>query len=49
MRIKPREGISVFYPDRPILLPPEGAEVTAQLHYWYRRIKDGDVVIINDD
>jgi hypothetical protein len=46
--IKPREGLKVCYPDRPLLLPESGALVTANLHYWHRRLRDGDVILINE-
>lgn len=44
MFVKPREGCKVWYPDGKGLLPADGAEVTDGLHYWHRRLRDGDVL-----
>jgi hypothetical protein len=48
MRVKPRAGLRVPYPQNPIqALPAEGGNVPED-NYWMRRLRDGDVVRIDD-
>lgn len=46
MRVKPRESsLIVRDPDTRRTLPPEGAEVP-DTTFWRRRLRDGDVVLV---
>ena len=46
MFVKPSEGLSIRDPDLLDLLPDEGREVP-ESDYWNRRVRDGDVVIVD--
>ncbi|EFE7939898.1 DUF2635 domain-containing protein [Escherichia coli] len=43
MFVKPKDGLSVRCPVKGSPLPPDGAEVPANI-FWRRRLSDGDVV-----
>jgi hypothetical protein len=49
MRVKPAEGRAVRDPQQHYrLMPPEGGNVPDNT-FWQRRLRDGDVVMIEDD
>ncbi|BBV77023.1 hypothetical protein STW0522RAO56_30770 [Raoultella planticola] len=45
MFVKPKDGLSVRCPVRGEALPKEGAEVPDNT-FWRRRLKDGDVSLV---
>lgn len=46
MFVKPAAGLSIRDPDLLDLLPPEGREVPDSQGYWHRRVRDGDVQLV---
>jgi hypothetical protein len=48
MKVKPAEGRAVRDPRTMNLLPDEGAEVSDRDVFWRRRLRDGDVVLVED-
>jgi len=46
MFIKPAPGLLIRDPDLYDLLPEEGREVSADQMYWHRRLRDGDVTLV---
>lgn len=49
MRVKPAPGRTVRDPRSMIVLSDEGREVPDHDVYWQRRVRDGDVIVENDD
>lgn len=49
MFVKPNEGCEIRDPFKRTLLPKEGAEVADNDHFWQRRVRDKDVVVINKE
>ncbi len=49
MRVKPVEGRTVRDPESMELLPPEGGVVRDNDPFWTRRIRDGDVEVIEEE
>lgn len=47
LHLKPRSGLIVPDPDRKDELPASGRIVVSS-PYWYRRIHDGDVIVIKN-
>ncbi len=45
MRVIPAPGLIVHDPERGDPLPPEGRDVVDS-SYWYRRVRDGDVTVV---
>lgn len=48
MKVKPAEGRAVRDPRSYALLPPEGREVNERDTFWARRLRDGDVVPVDE-
>jgi hypothetical protein len=48
MKVKPAEGRAVRDPRTMRLLPEEGGEVSDSDPFWRRRLRDGDVVLVED-
>jgi hypothetical protein len=46
MKVKPAPGRAVRDPHTMALLPAEGREVKDSDVYWRRRVRDGDVMIV---
>jgi hypothetical protein len=47
MLVKPAPGLKIRDPELKDLLPEEGREVSNDNMYWHRRLRDGDVVLGN--
>jgi hypothetical protein len=47
MKVKPAEGRMVRDPRSMQLVPPEGREVSDRDPFWRRRLRDGDVVLVD--
>lgn len=48
MFVKPNEGCEIRDPFKRTLLPKEGAEVPDNDPFWNRRIRDNDVVVVDN-
>lgn len=48
MKVKPAPGLKVRDPQTKDFLPAEGAEVEDFDFYYTRRLRDGDVVLVDD-
>ncbi|MEQ0775898.1 DUF2635 domain-containing protein [Paraburkholderia tropica] len=48
MKVKPAPGLKVRDPETKDYLPAEGREVGDFNRYFIRRLRDGDVVLVND-
>jgi hypothetical protein len=48
MLVKPKDGRSVPDPARGDLLPDAGRNVE-ESQYWYRRVQDGDIEIVQQE
>ncbi len=48
MRVKPATGLKIRDPDLRDILPDEGRTVP-ESGYWTRRLRDGDVIEVEDD
>ncbi|TAM50227.1 MAG: DUF2635 domain-containing protein [Paraburkholderia sp.] len=46
MLVKPAPGLKIRDPELKDLIPDEGREVAADDLYWHRRLRDGDVVLV---
>lgn len=49
MRIKPADGLKVRDPETKELIPADGVEVSEYDLYWAARLRDGDVVLVDED
>lgn len=48
MKVKPAQGRAVRDPHSMALLPAEGRDVPDRDPFWRRRLRDGDVVRVED-
>lgn len=48
MFVKPNQGCEIRDPFKRTLLPKEGAEVADSDPFWKRRVKDKDVIVIDE-
>ncbi|MBR7929393.1 DUF2635 domain-containing protein [Burkholderia ambifaria] len=46
MFVKPAPGLKIRDPELKDLLPEEGRNVSDDDLYWHRRLRDGDVVVV---
>ncbi|VVD28472.1 DUF2635 domain-containing protein [Paraburkholderia dioscoreae] len=46
MFVKPAPGLKIRDPELKDLIPDEGRNVSADDLYWHRRLRDGDVVLV---
>lgn len=46
MFVKPAPGLKIRDPELKDLIPDDGREVSADNLYWHRRLRDGDVVLV---
>ena len=46
MFVKPAPGLKIRDPELKDLIPDDGREVSADDLYWHRRLRDGDVVLV---
>lgn len=49
MRVKPNTGLQVRDPVTRKLIPPEGITVSEYDLYWVTRLRDKDVVLVDDE
>lgn len=50
MKVKPsRAELIVRHPDTGTPIPPQGLEVPSGSDYWQRRLRDGDVVPVDEE
>lgn len=48
MRIRPADGLIVRHPETKTPIPAEGIEVSETSLFWNRRIRQGDVVVVDE-
>lgn len=48
MRIRPADGMTVRHPETKYPIPAEGIDVDETSLYWNRRIRQGDVLVVNE-
>lgn len=46
MFVKPAPGLKIRDPELKDLIPDEGRKVSDDDLYWHRRLRDGDVVLV---
>jgi hypothetical protein len=46
MFVKPKSGLLILDPSSRAVLPEEGQEVSSADSYWVRRVRDGDVEVV---
>lgn len=49
MRIRPADGMIVRHPETKQPIPADGIDVDETSLFWNRRIRQGDVVVVDDN